>query len=381
MPRTLPTSDPVQAKGANSWWPVLGMVALTAFTYVRPSRPAEHPRSGTGTREQAPSDEGSRPQGSADQKGRGREAETPRDIPVAGWKDILWRVYDDLASHRLLAVSAGVTFYALLAIFPAIAALVSLYGLFADPATIGRQLDAMGSFMPGGAVDIIGEQVKRIASKPGGSLSFGLITGLAISLWSANAGMKAMFDALNVVNDETEKRGIVKLNALSLALTLGALAVLILAIAAVVVLPVVLNFVGLGAATEWTLSLARWPLLLAVMVGGLAALYRFGPSRDQVKWRWLTWGSVFAGLAWLAGSALFSIYVARFGSYNATYGSLGGAIGFMTWIWISTTIILIGAELNAEMEHQTARDTTVGTPQAIGKRGAAMADQIGAAKT
>ncbi len=378
VPSTPPTPDPTRSETAPSWWPVLGMAALTAFTYVRPSRPAV-PRSGQDANEGG-NEAGSRPQGSAHEPGRGREAETPEAIPVAGWKDILWRVYEDLSSHRLLAVSAGVTFYALLAIFPAIAALVSLYGLFADPATIARQLDAMGGFMPGGAVEIIGEQVKRIASKPNGSLSLGLVTGLAVSLWSANAGMKAMCDALNVVNDETEKRGIVKLNALSLALTLGALAVLILAIAAVVVLPVVLNLIGLGAAAEWTLTLIRWPLLLAVMVGGLAALYRFGPSRDVVKWRWLTWGSVFAGLAWLAGSALFSFYVARFGNYNATYGSLGGAIGFMTWIWISTTIVLIGAELNAEMEHQTARDTTVGAAKPLGDRGAAMADQVGAAK-
>ena len=256
---------------------------------------------------------------------------------------------------------------------------MSLYGLFADPATIGEQLTSLSSILPGGAADIIGEQVKRIASKGGGSLSFGFVFGLAVALWSANAGMKAMFDALNVVYDEEEKRGFVRLNAASLVFTLGAIVVLILAVASFVVLPVVLNLVSFGPLIEKGLALARWPVLLVLVIAGFAVLYRFGPSRDGARWRWITPGSAFAAVAWLAGSALFSWYVSSFGSYNATYGSLGAVIGFMTWIWISTIIVLIGGELNAEMELQTLTDTTVGHPKPLGTRGAAAADQVGKA--
>jgi membrane protein len=227
---------------------------------------------------------------------------------------------------------------------------------------------------------VIGEQVKRITSKGGGALGFAFFSGLAISLWSANAGMKAMFDALNVAYDEDEKRGFIALNLQSLGFTLGALLFIVLAIVGVVAVPVVLNFVGLGKATEWIISLARWPALLAVVILGLAVLYRYGPSRDKAQWRWISPGSVLAGVVWVVGSMLFSWYVSNFGNYNETYGSLGAAIGFMTWIWISTTIVLLGGEINAELEHQTAKDTTVGAKAPIGTRGAKMADTVGVAK-
>jgi membrane protein len=281
---------------------------------------------------------------------------------------------------RILAVAAGVTFYALLAIFPAVGALVSIYGLFAEPGTIQEHLNALAGLLPGGALDVIGEQVKRITSKGGGALGFAFFSGLAISLWSANAGMKAMFDALNVAYDEDEKRGFIALNLQSLGFTLGALLFIVLAIVGVVAVPVVLNFVGLGKATEWIISLARWPALLAVVILGLAVLYRYGPSRDKAQWRWISPGSILAGVVWVVGSMLFSWYVSNFGNYNETYGSLGAAIGFMTWIWLSSTIVLVGAELNAETEHQTGRDSTEGPREPLGARGARMADTVGAAK-
>jgi membrane protein len=295
-------------------------------------------------------------------------------------RDILWRTYEEVNKDRILAVAAGVTFYALLAIFPAVGALVSIYGLFAEPGTIQEHLNALAGLLPGGALDVIGEQVKRITSKGGGALGFAFFSGLAISLWSANAGMKAMFDALNVAYDEDEKRGFIALNLQSLGFTLGALLFIVLAIVGVVAVPVVLNFVGLGKATEWIISLARWPALLAVVILGLAVLYRYGPSRDKAQWRWISPGSILAGVVWVVGSMLFSWYVSNFGNYNETYGSLGAAIGFMTWIWLSSTIILVGAELNAETEHQTARDSTEGPREPLGARGARMADTVGAAK-
>lgn len=319
-------------------------------------------------------------QTAAREKDRGRAASKPTDIPAKGWKDVLWRVYEEIGQDRLISVAAGVTFYALLAIFPAIAALVSLYGLFADPATINDHLNAMAGMLPGGALEIIGDQVKRISSQGGEALGVAFFSGLAISLWSANAGMKAIFDALNIVYDEEEKRGFIKLNLQSLLFTLGALVFLCLALGSVVVLPIVFDFLYLGAILEPVLAIARWPLLLAVTMAALAVLYRYGPSRDTAEWRWITTGSVVAAVLWLVVSMLFSWYVSSFGNYNETYGSLGAAIGFMTWIWLSTTIVLIGGELNAEAEHQTAEDTTTGPTKPLGARGATMADRLGAAK-
>ncbi|MDB5571711.1 MAG: hypothetical protein JWN93_2894 [Hyphomicrobiales bacterium] len=319
--------------------------------------------------------------GSPSDAGRGRSADHPGEIPARGWKDIAWRVYEQIGKDRVLAVAAGVTFYGLLSVFPMIAALVSIYGLFADATSISEHLNVISGFLPGGAVEIIGEQVKRIASQPGGTLGLSLFISLGLSLWSANAGMKAIFDALNVAYGEDEKRSFISLNAQTLLFTLGGVVGLLVAMLGVVAIPVALAYLGLGGALEWTLRLARWPLLLAVIVFGLALLYRYGPSRDRAKWRWLTPGAMLAAILWLVASMLFSWYASNFGSYNKTYGSLGAAVGFMTWIWISVTIILIGAEVNAETEHQTARDSTEGPAQPMGVRGAAMADNVGAAQT
>lgn len=312
------------------------------------------------------------------QADRGRRASTPTEIPAAGWKDILLRTYHDVGENRIMLVSAGVTFFTLLAIFPAVAALVSLYGLVADPSTIAEQLASLQGIIPQGAIDIVGEQVTRLNEKGSSTLGLSLLIGLALSIWSANGGMKHIFDALNLVYNEREKRSFIRLNLVSLAFTAGALFFLVLALASVVLVPIVLKFVGLGA-NAWWLSLLRWPVLLVAVLFGLALLYRYGASRDAPRWRWATPGSTLAAILWLGGSLLFSWYVSNFGKYNQTYGSLGAAIGFMTWIWLSTTIVLLGAQVNAEMEHQTAEDTTVGKPQPLGTRRARMADTVGKA--
>jgi membrane protein len=222
--------------------------------------------------------------------------------------------------------------------------------------------------------------VVRIASAGEGTLGLSFIIGLAVSLWSANAGMKAIFDALNIVYDEDEKRSFVKLNLESLTFTLAAVGFILLALAGIVVLPVVLEVVGFSSGVEWLLAIARWPVLLAVVIAGLAVLYRYGPSRDKAEWKWVTSGGIVAAVLWLVVSMLFAWYVANIGSYNETYGSLGAVIGFMTWVWISSIIVLLGAEINAEMEHQTAKDTTEGPEKPMGGRGATMADTLGAAK-
>ncbi|MFZ5693843.1 MAG: YihY/virulence factor BrkB family protein [Pseudomonadota bacterium] len=313
--------------------------------------------------------------------GRGRNATSPADIPLAGWRDIAWRVYAEIQNDRLLAVAAGVVFYGLLALFPAITALVSSYALFADAATIGKHLAFAAALMPGGAYGIVEEQITRIAQGSSGGLSTAFLLGLLIAVWSANAGMKAMIDALNVIYGETEQRSVVRLNLLSLTMTLGGLLFLLVAIGTVIALPLVFAWFGIESWSEWAIAMLRWPAIMVVIALALAVLYRFGPSRRAAQWKWLSVGAVAATLLWIAGSALFSWYLSNFADYNATYGSLGAGIGLMMWLWLTSIAILIGAEINAEIEHQTAQDTTIGRTRPIGSRGAVMADTIGAAQS
>lgn len=270
--------------------------------------------------------------------------------------------------------------YSILAIFPAIAALVAIYGLFSDPGSIAKHLDDVSGFIPGGAVDVAREQLTRVATKGNRTLGFTFAIGLGISLWSANAAMKSLFDTLNIVYGEQEKRGFLKLNAVSLGFTVAGIAFVIAALGAVVVVPMVLQDVGLSNAADLLVRIGRWPALFVLLALSLACIYRFGPSRQAPRWTWITWGSAAATILWLAASALFSFYAANFGTFNQTYGSLGAVVGFMTWLWISAIVILLGAELNAEIEHQTARDTTTGAPKPLGVRGARMADTVGAAE-
>jgi membrane protein len=334
----------------------------------QPSTSRQSPRPASKSDHKAPADDG-----------RGRSAEKPSDIPARGWKDILWRVYAGISDDRILANAAAVTFYALLALFPAIAALVSIYGFFADPASIQQHLDSMSGVLPGGAIDVIRDQLSLLAAQPRGTLGLSFLLGLSISLWSANGGIKALFDALNVVYEEKEKRSFFRLNAVTLAFTVAMIGFLIAALACIVALPIALNY--LPGFIGFVLNIVRWPVMLVLVALALACIYRYGPSRDEPKWRWITWGSALAALAWLGFSAVFSFYAGNFGTFNKTYGSLGAVIGFMMWMWLSVAVILVGAKLNAETEHQTARDTTEGTPEPLGTRRAKMADTVGQARS
>jgi membrane protein len=316
----------------------------------------------------------------AREPGRGREANTPEEIPSRGWSDILWRVVFALPEDRVLATAGGVAFFTLLAFFPAIAVVISLYGLFADVRTIGDHLALLAGILPEGALALIRDQIVAIVSKQTQTLSLAFLIGFATALWSANSGIGALFDALNVVYGENEKRSIVRFYATTFLFTIGAVLFVVAAIGAVVVLPVVLKLVGVSFSAEIVLSVIRWPIMLIVVVLGLSVVYRFGPSRANPQWRWVTVGSVGAAFLWIAASMTFSWYVASFDSYNRTYGSLGAGVGFMVWIWVSVVIVLIGAELNAEMEHQTAKDTTSGPEKPLGRRGAIMADRVGEAQ-
>jgi len=317
----------------------------------------------------------------AHERGRGRHATHPLQIPWRGWYDILWRTYREMNSDRLLSIAGGVSFFVLLAIFPAVTALVSAYGLFFNTSTITDNLSLLNDVVPDNVLSIVHEQASRIASNSGRALSIGFVVGIVVSLWSATSGVKAIIDALNVIYEQKEGRNVLKLNVVALVFTLAGFAAFLLAIAAIVILPLILSPIGLGSMTETLTRIARWPVLLVVLLIGLAVLYRYGPDRRAARWQWVSVGSVFAAVTWIAASFLFSWYLVSFANYNATYGSLGAVVGLMIWLWISTILVLLGAELNAEIEHQTARDSTVGDEKPLGVRGAVMADTVGANQT
>jgi membrane protein len=313
--------------------------------------------------------------------GHGRAARDPFQIPLRGWQDIFWRTLREFGADNITQVAGGVAFFGLLSIFPAMGAFVSLYGLFSNVTMAESQLNVLSGVLPDAALQMVGQQMLRLAQARHSGLGLAFAISLLVSLWSANAGVKALFSGLNIAFEETEKRNFLKLNLASLGFTVGALLFLTLAFTAIVAVPIALAYLGYTPNGFAVMTFLRWPLLLFVAIGGITVLYRYGPSRERERWRWVSWGSVFAAVLWLAASLLFSIYVAHFGSYDRTYGSLGAVVGFMSWLWISSIAILFGAELNSEIEHQTAFDTTTGAPAPMGQRGAHMADTLGEIRT
>lgn len=311
--------------------------------------------------------------------GRGRTAAAPSQIPPIGWKDILWRTWREFMRDRVPLVASGIAFTAVMALFPALAAFVALYGLFSDVEAARQHLAILTGLVPASILTFIGEQMMRIAQERQASLSLTFAASLLLALWSAAAGVKALFNGLNVAYEEEEKRNFVQLNLAAFAFTLAGAGFFVLASMLVVATPVALNLANLDSRLL-PLALLRWPVLFVVALAGLSLVYRYGPSRQRARWRWVTWGGVLATALWLAGSAGFSWYVANVAAFNATYGSLGAVFGFLTWIWLSAVIVLTGAELNAEIEHQTAVDSTVGPEQPMGDRGAVVADTVGRAK-
>ena len=308
--------------------------------------------------------------------GRGRQATGPTEIPKTGWRDILLRVKGEISDDHVSISAAGVAFYALLAIFPAIAALIGIAGLIFDPAAIAAQIAQVAALLPENAAQILEDQGRKVAENTGGA-TLAAIGGLALALYSASTGMRTLMEGMNIAYDEDEKRGFVALYATSLALTVVLVIGAVVAMGAVLVLPALLGSLGLGSVFQGLLTYGRWPVLALLMILGLAVIYRYAPSRADARWSWITPGAVVASILWVIASIAFSIYVSNFGSYNETYGSLGGVIILLMWLWLSAFIVLLGAELNAEMEHQTERDTTTGESQPMGQRGAAMADKIG----
>ncbi len=272
-----------------------------------------------------------------------------------GWVAVLVGVYQGISVDRIFLIAAGVTFYAILALFPGIGALVSVYGLFADPGAIAAQLDTLSGVAPSGATAVIHDQLVRLAQQNGAALGMGFVLGLAGAVWFTNSGMIGLFTALNAVYETAEQRGLFRYYATTLAFTTGAIVVVVLSIGATVVIPIILHFVPSATITALLLDIMRWPLLFVLSAAALAAVYRYGPCRPAPQWRWIVVSSVLAALAWLGASAIFSWYVGNFGRYNQTYGSLGAIFGFMTWMWLSLIVVLLGAKLNAELERHFRR--------------------------
>ncbi|HUO12633.1 MAG TPA: YihY/virulence factor BrkB family protein, partial [Caulobacteraceae bacterium] len=317
----------------------------------------------------------------AAEPGRGRCAQWPTSIPPLGWKDIFWRTYREMGRDRLPALAGGVTFYILLATFPAIAAFVSLYGIYnSDVTTVERQLGHLSNILPRDAVALLSNQMVRLASHRHATLGAAFVVSTLLSIWSANAGMKALFDSLNITFDETEKRDYLRRSIVTYIATFGALVFLALVVGTLVGAPAFFHDIGLRKFGRWW-GPVRWMAVFVFAACAFSMLYRFGPSRRHARWRWVAFGGVVAALAWLGGALVFSWYVNNIANFGMTYGSIGAVIAYMLWVWVSVTVVLVGAELNAEVEHQTAIDTTVGGRKPIGQRGAVMADTVGKAFT
>ena len=310
---------------------------------------------------------------------RGRGADTPQEIPAKGWKDIAKRTGKEVKADQVPLLAAGVAFYVLLALFPAIIAGVSIYGLVADPQTVRDQINRLAETLSPETATLIGTQIQQVTSSAGGALGLATIIGILTALWSASSGMKALITGVNLAYDEPEGRKFVKLRGLSILMTLGAMVLLGVALALIVGFPAVPD--SWPTVLQWTAAILRFVLLAVLLMAGLAALYRYAPDRDKPKWGWASPGSVAATLLWVLASVGFSIYVNAFGNYNKTYGALAGIIILMFWLYLTAFVVLVGAELNAEMELQTAKDTTAGPEQPLGEREAHAADHVAEAPT
>jgi membrane protein len=311
---------------------------------------------------------------------RGREASRPGEIPSRGWLDIAKRVKRQIKEDKLSIIAAGVAFYGLLAVFPGLVALVGIYGLVADPAQIERQMSAVSAMLPPQAAEVLLTQLHDLASTDRTALGFGAIAGLLLALWSASAAVRTLMEALNVAYDEEESRGFIRFYGTALLLTLAGIVGVILAIGLVVALPAVLGLAGPSSVVDILLRIVRWPILALLAIVGFAVVYRYGPSRREPRWRWVSWGATVAVALWIVGSALFSLYVTRFGNYNETYGAAGAVVILLMWFLLSSYAILMGAEINAATERQTRKDTTAGGDKPMGARGAYTADTVGQAK-
>lgn len=306
----------------------------------------------------------------------GRLADAPAAIPWRGWKQVLRRTLAEMISDRMSLAAAGCAFWATLALFPALSTLISVYGLAFDPATVEPQLQVLARLLPPAAFTLIGARVHQLVSQPQGTLTFSLVLSFLIALYSATTGTKSILSALNLAYEEPERRSMIRYQLTALGMTMCAVVAAVVGISVLVLLPLALSFLELPGNQKVLAQLASLAVLLVFVVLALSLLYRFGPSREKAAWRWVTPGSLVATLLWLVASAAFSYYVGNYASYDATYGPLGAVAGVMMWFWVTVYAVLLGAELNSELELQTARDSTDGPPKPPGQRGAYVADHV-----
>jgi membrane protein len=308
---------------------------------------------------------------------RGREAEHPGKIPSAGWLDVMWRVWGEISEANIFLISGGVTYAILLALFPGLAAAVSVYGLFLDSSKVEQQVAALTGVLPEQSRQLLADELHKLASAPSATLRWSAIVGLLLALWSASRGMSGFISALNIAYEESETRGFIRLNLLAIGLTIGLIIGGLFVVSLVALLPAFVGFIGLGGTTKWLLLIVQWPVLLLIMLMALAVLYRYAPDRTKAQWKWVSPGAFAATILWLIGSIGFSVYVANFNSYDKTYGSLGGVVILLTWLYLSAFVVLLGAAINAQSEKQTRIDSTEGPPKPMGQRGAVVADTLG----
>ena len=308
---------------------------------------------------------------------RGRTAEAPSQIPARGWRDVLSRVREGMKEDHVTLEAAGVAFYGFLAVVPALAATVGVLGLVVDGERARRLVEDLFGGLPTDARQLLSDQLARVSERSAGSLSLTVIVAIVLSLWAASGGVGHLLEAVGSVYGEDDDRGFVRKKLVALAFTLGALGYVLVAGFLIGVLPALLRSLELPGPVRWLIAAAAWPVLAVLMMAGLAVLYRKGPDRDDAEWRWVSWGAVVAVVLWIAGSIAFQVYAANFASYDQTYGSLAAIVVLLMWLWISALAVLVGAEVNAEIEHQTVVDTTTGADRPLGARGAEMADTVG----
>lgn len=309
--------------------------------------------------------------------GRGRAAHTPSEIPPAGWRDILLRIWQKIGEDNVALVASGVALNTLLAVFPALAVLASVYGMFASPAQVAKEIAPFYGILPHDAASIIQTQLQALARPRSQTLGIGAIVSFVVSIYYASQGVSALMSATNIAYTERERRGFFKLILVALGFALGGVAGFVLMLALTLAVPLALQHLPMPGFVSMAVLVLRWILLWIFAALGLAIVYRYAPSRQNARWRWVSWGSVVAATLWLASSFLFSLYVRDFGSYGKTYGALGGVIVLIMWFYLQGFAVVLGAEFNAETEHQTAIDTTEGPPAPMGERGAYVADTLG----
>lgn len=311
---------------------------------------------------------------------RGRSALRPTRIPFKGMLDVLVRMWHRQAHLNLGLIAAGIAFYGLLSLFPGITAAVAFAGTFLDPEMLVENSDEITTLLPDAARTIVMGQLRDVANADSSTLSFAALFSLGIALYSASKAVANFIAGLNFIYEEKETRNFFLVKALTIVLTAFLIIGLLTAIIVVAAIPVVAAIVGDFGLVDDLVMFLRWPFLFLMGAFGIAVLYRLGPNRRSARWRWLTPGAFIACALWVSGSFGFSLYVQSFGSYNETFGALGGVIILLTWLWLSAFIVLLGALLDAELEAQTERDSTIGEDRPMGERGAVKADNLGPAR-